>query len=45
VEQNSEPVVLEAGEATSGTLDLLHAEIEAFGRTVSIAGVALRVEP
>ena len=41
VEQHPQSVVLEAGEATSGSLDLLHAEVLALRRTVRGAGAVV----
>jgi len=38
MKKDPQPVVLEAREATPGTLDLLHAEVEALGRAVGGAG-------
>ena len=38
MEQHPQAVVLKAGEASSSPLDLLHAEVEALGRTVGCTG-------
>ena len=38
MKEDPQSVVIEAGEATARTLDLLHAQVEAFGRTVRGAG-------
>jgi len=41
MEQHSKPVVLEAGEAVAGALDLLHAEVESLGRPVRSTGLVV----
>ena len=41
MKKDPQPVVLEAGEATTGTLDLLDAQVEAFGRAVGSAGAVM----
>ena len=38
MKKDPQPVVLEAGEATSGTLDLLDAQVQTLGRAVGGAG-------
>jgi hypothetical protein len=34
MKQHSKPVMIETDEAVAGALDLLHAEVEPFGRSV-----------
>jgi hypothetical protein len=38
VEQDAEPVVVEPSEAVPGAFDLLHAQVQSFGRPVGGAG-------
>jgi hypothetical protein len=41
MKNDPQPGVLEAGEATPGTLDLLDAQVEALGRAVGGAGAVM----
>ena len=41
MEEDSQAVVLEAREAVAGALDLLHAQVEALGRTVGGPGAVV----